>query len=75
MSMRPQPWPEPNEEIAAAVRAMYPGGKVPLPVAIRDQLGELFTDEELLPRSRRGVSRGAHQGGSRWSRCYRWPRT
>jgi transposase len=47
MSMRPQPWPEPNEEIAAVVRVMYPGGKVPLPVAIRDQLGELFTDEEF----------------------------
>jgi transposase len=45
MSMRPQPWPEPSEEIAAAVRAMYPKGRVPLPVAIRDQLGELFTDE------------------------------
>jgi transposase len=47
MSMRPQPWPQPSEEIAAAVRVMYPGGKVPLPVAIRDQLGELFTDEEF----------------------------
>jgi transposase len=47
MSMRPQPWPEPSEEIAAAVRAMYPGRKVPLPVAIRDQLGEVFTDEEF----------------------------
>jgi hypothetical protein len=45
MSMRPQPWPEPSEEIVAAVRAMYPGRKVPLPVAIRDQLGELFADE------------------------------
>jgi hypothetical protein len=45
MSMRPQPWPEPSAEIVAAVRAMYPGGKVPLPVAIRDQLGEVFTDE------------------------------
>jgi transposase len=45
MSMRPQPWPEPSEEIAAAVRAMYAGREVPLPVAIRDQLGELFTDE------------------------------
>jgi transposase len=45
MSMRPQPWPQPSEEITAAVRAMYPGCEVPLPVAIRDQLGELFTDE------------------------------
>jgi transposase len=45
MSMRPQPWPEPSEEIAAAVRAMYSGRELPLPVAIRDQLGELFADE------------------------------
>jgi transposase len=45
MSMRPQPWPKPSEEIAAAVRVMYSGREVPLPVAIRDQLGELFTDE------------------------------
>jgi transposase len=45
MSMRPQPWPKPSEEIAAAVRAMYSGRELSLPVAIRDQLGELFTDE------------------------------
>lgn len=45
MSMRPRPWPEPSVEIVMAVRTMYPGGKVPLPVAIRDQPGELFTDE------------------------------
>ncbi len=45
MSMRPQPWLQPGEEIAAAVRARYPGRKVPLAVAIRDQLGELVTDE------------------------------
>jgi transposase len=45
MSMRPQPWPEPSEEIVAAVRAMYSGRELPLPVVIRDQLGELFTDE------------------------------
>lgn len=45
MSMRPQPWPEPSEEIAAAVRAMYSGREAPLPVAIRDQLGEVFADE------------------------------
>jgi transposase len=38
-------WPEPSAEIAAAVRAMYSGRELPLPVAIRDQLGELFADE------------------------------
>src|SRR5262249_58104166 len=45
MSMRPQPGPEPSAEIAAAVRAMYSGRELPLPVAIRDQLGEVFTDD------------------------------
>jgi hypothetical protein len=40
MSLRPLPWPEPAEEIVAAVRAMYRGREVPLPVAVRDQLGE-----------------------------------
>ncbi|HEV8648366.1 MAG TPA: IS1182 family transposase [Actinomycetes bacterium] len=47
MSMQPQPWPQPAEEIAAAVRAMYAGREVPLPVRVRDQLGELFADAEF----------------------------
>jgi transposase len=46
MSVQPRPWPEPAAEIVAAVRAMYRGRReVPLPVAVRDQLGELFADE------------------------------
>jgi transposase len=47
MSLRPLPWPEPAEEIVVAVRAMYRGREVPLPVAVRDQLGELFADEQF----------------------------
>lgn len=47
MSMRPQPWPEPSPDIAAAVRAMYSQHRVPLPVAIRDQLGEVFADGQF----------------------------
>jgi transposase len=45
MSMRAERWPEPAPEIAAAVRVMFAGRDVPLPVAIRDHLGELFADE------------------------------
>ncbi len=46
MSVQARRWPEPAAEIVAAVRAMYRGGReVPLPVAVRDQLGELFADE------------------------------
>ena len=47
MSVQPQPWPDPSEEIAAAVRKMYRGRRAPLPVVIRDELGELFTDEQF----------------------------
>jgi transposase len=43
--MQPQPWPEPSDEITAAVRKMYGGRRAPLPVVIRDELGEVFTDE------------------------------
>lgn len=47
MSMQARPWPEP--EVAAAVRAMYRGRKreLPLAVAVRDRLGELFADEQF----------------------------
>ncbi len=45
MSLQPRPWPEPAEEIATAVRKMYAGRRAPLPVVIRDELGEVFADE------------------------------
>jgi transposase len=49
MSMQARPWPEPVPEVAVAVRAMYRGRKreLPLAVAVRDQLGELFADEQF----------------------------
>ncbi|MFD3947914.1 transposase [Streptomyces sp. NPDC058579] len=46
VSMEPMPWPEPAPEVARAVRAKNYGRKVPLPVAVRDRLGELFPDAE-----------------------------
>jgi transposase len=45
--MEPQPWPEPVPEVARAVRAKNYGRTVPLPVAVRDRLGELFPDGEF----------------------------
>ncbi|MFI6063312.1 transposase [Streptomyces sp. NPDC051286] len=45
--MEPQPWPEPASEVARAVRAKNYGRQVPLPVAVRDRLGELFPDGEF----------------------------
>jgi transposase len=47
MSLQPRPWPVPAGEIAAAVRAMYRGRRAPLPVVIRDELGEVFADERF----------------------------
>ena len=47
MSLHPQPWPEPAEEVTRAVTSMYAGRRAPLPVAVREELGELFADAEF----------------------------
>jgi transposase len=48
MSVQPQPWPPPAAEIVAAVAAMYRGKRErPLPVMVRDQLGEWLADEQF----------------------------
>jgi hypothetical protein len=48
MSVQPQPWPQPAPEIVAAVAAMYRGKRErPLPVMVRDQLGEWLSDEQF----------------------------
>lgn len=48
MSMRPEPWPEPDPQVAAAVRAIYRRKEFPLAVQVRDMLGELFPDDRFL---------------------------
>jgi len=62
MSMQPMPWPDPAPEVAAAVRAAYRRREPPLPVAVRDRLGELFGDAEFTvgfgTRGRPGWSPG-----------------
>ncbi len=62
MSVQLQSWPEPAPEIAAAVRASYRRRQPPLPVVVRDRLGELFPDAEFAPgfgvRGRPGWSPG-----------------
>ncbi|MCX5215552.1 IS1182 family transposase [Kitasatospora sp. NBC_00240] len=45
--MEAMPWPEPAPEVARAVRAKNYGRQVPLSVAVRDRLGELFPDAEF----------------------------
>jgi hypothetical protein len=60
--MQPQPWPEPAQEITEAVLTMYAGRQAPLPVVVRDELGELFADEQFAEafgvRGRPGWSPG-----------------
>jgi len=62
MSVQPTPWPLPSQDVAAAVRVMYRGRRAPLPVVIRDELGELFADEAFAAafgvRGRPGWSPG-----------------
>ena len=62
MSVQPMSWPEPAPEVAAAVRAAYRRREPPLPVVVRDRLGELFPDAEFAPafgvRGRPGWSPG-----------------
>ncbi|WP_236052116.1 transposase [Nonomuraea cypriaca] len=46
--MQPRSWPEPDPQIARAIAAMYRGKReAPLPVRVRDELGELFADAEF----------------------------
>jgi transposase len=49
VSVHPRPWPEPALEVARAIAVMYRGRgrEVPLAVAVREELGELFADEEF----------------------------
>ena len=49
MCMQPVRWPEPDPQVAAAIAAMYGSRKteLPLPVVIRDRLGEWLRDEDF----------------------------
>jgi transposase len=49
MSMQPALWPEPDPQVAVAVKAMYGSGKRerPLAVEIRDRLGQWLADEDF----------------------------
>src|SRR5216684_2529507 len=48
MSVVPQPWPQPAPQPAGAVAAMYRGRRErPLPVLVRDKLGEWLSDDQF----------------------------
>jgi hypothetical protein len=66
MSVQPAPWPQPSTEIVAAVRGMYRGRRAPLPVVIRDELGEVFADEAFAAGFGCGVGRVGRRGGWCW---------
>ena len=45
MSIKAVAWPEPDPVVASAVRRIFRGKDLPLAVAVRDEFGELFSDE------------------------------
>ena len=48
MCVVPQPWPQPAPQLVGAVAAMYRGKRErPLPVLVRDKLGEWLSDEQF----------------------------
>ncbi|WP_157436768.1 IS1182 family transposase [Actinospica robiniae] len=60
--MQPAPWPEPDPQVAAAIKAIYRRKVLPLAVQVRDMLGEVFPDEGFVAgfgvRGRPGYSPG-----------------
>jgi transposase len=48
MCVQPVPWPEPDPQVAGVVAAVYRGRREgPLPVLVRDRLGEWLADEQF----------------------------
>jgi len=62
VSMQPSPWPEPDPQVVAVIKAIYRRKELPLAVQIRDMLGEVFPDEGFASafgvRGRPGYSPG-----------------
>jgi len=62
MSLQPAPWPEPDPQVAAAIKAIYRRKELPLAVQVRDMLGEVFPDEGFADsfgsRGKPGLSPG-----------------
>lgn len=62
VSMQPASWPEPDAQVAAAIRAIYRRREAPLAVTVRDMLGEVFPDAGFVSaygrRGRPGLSPG-----------------
>lgn len=60
--MQPSPWPEPDPQVVAVVKAIYRRREFPLAVQVRDMLGEVFPDEGFAAafgvRGRPGYSPG-----------------
>ena len=60
--MLPSPWPEPDVQVVAVIKAIYRRKALPLAVQVRDMLGEVFPDEGFAAafgvRGRPGYSPG-----------------
>jgi hypothetical protein len=66
VSMQPRSWPGRDPVIAAAIRSMYRGKRQPpLPVRVRDELGELLPMRSSRLRSQPRVNRAGHRAGWR----------
>jgi hypothetical protein len=75
MSVVLQPWPQPASQLVEAVAVMYRGKRErPLPVLVRDKLGEWLLDEQFAgaygvrgkpgwPPSGLGPGHGLSEGG------------
>jgi hypothetical protein len=56
VSVQPQPWPDADPQVAAAIRVMYRGRReAPLAVQVRDRLGEVFPDAAFADAFGRAV--------------------
>ena len=77
MSVVPQPWPLPVPQVAEAVAAMYGGKRErPLPVLVRDKLGEWLSDEQFAGApTGYAASRAGRLPAWPWSQFSSWRRT
>jgi hypothetical protein len=68
MCVQPVAWPEPDPQVAAAIAAMHGARKTerPLPVLIRERLGQWLADEEFAATFGIRASRAGPRRGWRW---------
>ena len=68
MCVQPVAWPEPDPQVAAVIAAMYGVRKTerPLPVLIRERLGQWLADEQFAAAFGIRAGRAGRRRGWRW---------